>query len=232
MLKEIKPINLSTNQEDFNFQYPTPKICPSCKKGTDAKPLASFSIPCPMYGKNVYTVFILFFCSACETCFIGRYSGYEPKSGYQNELNQTDLIPKGESLTDFSGKIQSLSPEFIKIYHQSEKAEQWGLNEICGMGYRKALEFLVKDFSIYLSPERAEDIKKQPLSRCISQYIPDERIKTLATASAWIGNDETHYIRQHESYGLKALKSFIRAVSTSIDAELSYREAHDLLSKE
>ncbi len=120
---------------------------------------------------------------------------------------------------------------FVKIYNQAEISENSGCLEICGLGYRKALEFLVKDYAIKFNPDDEESIKKQMLSPCINHYIDNPRIKTLATASAWIGNDETHYIRKHDDYDLHHLKTFIAALVSHIDSEFSYLKAVNLLNK-
>ena len=50
-------------------------------------------------------------------------------------------------LKQFHGEISELSENFVEIYGQSQVAENQGLNKICGVGYRKALEFLIKDFA-------------------------------------------------------------------------------------
>lgn len=39
------------------------------------------------------------------------------------------------------------------------------------MGYRKALEFLVKDYAIFLNQEDEDKIKNASLSSCINNYI-------------------------------------------------------------
>lgn len=44
------------------------------------------------------------------------------------------------------------------------------LNEIARIGYRKALEFLIKDYCIDKNKEE-EKIKKEPLSQVIINYI-------------------------------------------------------------
>lgn len=44
----------------------------------------------------------------------------------------------------FSENIKNNYPSFYKIYKQANRAEELGLSEICGMGYRKSIEFLVK----------------------------------------------------------------------------------------
>ncbi len=98
------------------------------------------------------------------------------------------------------------------------------------MGYRKALEFLIKDYAIYRHPENEEDIKTSPLAKCIKEYCDNEKIKDLATACAWIGNDATHYVRINEDYSIPELKAFINAAVTLIEAELSFDEATKLLN--
>ena len=42
----------------------------------------------------------------------------------------------------FSNTIRKVSPDFEKIYNQAYHAEQIHLDQICGVGFRKALEFL------------------------------------------------------------------------------------------
>ena len=111
----------------------------------------------------------------------------------------------------FSDNIKSLSPDFCKIYNESYRAEQQGLTEICGMGYRKALEFLIKDYAISLNPNNSEEIKRKMLGQCINDYMENDKLKALARASSWLGNDETHYVRQNIDYSLKDLKNFISA---------------------
>lgn len=129
----------------------------------------------------------------------------------------------------FSDKINKLSPNFVKIYNQSEQAESTGLLEICGMGYRKALEFLVKDYAISKYPDRQNEIESSMLGKCINSYIDNEKIKTLAKASAWIGNDETHYVQKHQNYNLQDLKRFVTTAIAYIEYELNYAEAVNFL---
>lgn len=94
------------------------------------------------------------------------------------------------------------------------------MDEIAGLGYRKALEFLVKDYCIYRSPSDAEAIKSEFLSRCIKTRIDNEKIKTLAERAVWIGNDETHYIRKQEAHDIEDMKQFIQAMVYFVGMEL------------
>ena len=138
--------------------------------------------------------------------------------------------PASTSKTSFSKNVSLLSPKFVEVYHQAESAEASKLTELCGIGYRKALEFLVKDYAISSHPEHKEQIESSLLSKCITDYIDNEKIKTLAKASAWIGNDETHYVRKHQDYNVHDLKRFIKATVAYIEYELSFAEAFDFLN--
>jgi len=57
-------------------------------------------------------------------------------------------------------EIDSVSARFCTIYNQSRAAEDHGLLEIAGVGYRKSLEVLVKDFCVALRPADSATIKK------------------------------------------------------------------------
>lgn len=123
-----------------------------------------------------------------------------------------------------------LSPNFVTIYNQAETAENSKLTEICGQGYRKSLEFLVKDYATKNHPDEEKLIKTMNLSPCIEKYFENSHIKALAKASAWIGNDETHYVRKHEDYGINHLKSFILAIVSYIELDFYVIEAETLLN--
>lgn len=120
-------------------------------------------------------------------------------------------------------EIKQISPDFCKIYDQAYKAEQLGLNLVSGPGYRKALEFLIKDYLIL--QQKAEDdaakkeIEDSALMHCIRKYVSDSRMKATAERAAWLGNDETHYIRKWEDKDLQDMKRFIQLTSFWIQSE-------------
>lgn len=113
--------------------------------------------------------------------FLGHYS-LKMNSSYPLKYMANLLLsvePTRFEKHSFDENITNLSPQFDKIYNQALAAELSGLDEIAGLGYRKALEFLVKDFAISEHPDDAEEIKKLMLSPCIKKYVDDARIKTL-----------------------------------------------------
>lgn len=113
---------------------------------------------------------------------------------------------------------------FATTYAEAGQAEAQNLTEVAGCGYRKSVEYLVKDYLCKKFPDSAEDIKKELLGAAIKR-IEDSRIKTLAERSVWIGNDETHYIKKHENLDIEDMKRFISAMLHYIDAELALEEA-------
>lgn len=120
-------------------------------------------------------------------------------------------------------------PRFIEIFSQADIAYHFGLYEICGLGFRKSLEFIVKDYAILFFPDGETDIKSLPLSQCIQKYIASPRLKSLALASAWIGNDETHYTRKNQDYNVYHLRALIIAITKYIDAEITSLWAEQIL---
>ena len=67
-----------------------------------------------------------------------------------------------------------------------------------------------------------------PLSNCIKTYIDSQYIKTLAEKAAWIGNDETHYVRKHDDRNVGDLKKFIAAAIHFISMMIIYEDAETI----
>jgi hypothetical protein len=150
---------------------------------------------------------LFFHCTStdCQEAFLGYYSSNDRKN---YGLSSTTM---GKKLSqDFDETVKNISADLIKIYGQHYSAEQDGLLGICGMGYRKALEFLIKDYLISKSPSNKDEIEQKLLGKCINDYIDDTRIKEMAKKAAWLGNDETHYVRKWEGKNLEDLKRLIQ----------------------
>ena len=148
----------------------------------------------------------------------------------------TPRIQSDNSFSEYkiSPEIEAAFPEFISILQQAKFAEDHGLDKLAGMGYRKALEFLVTDYLISLNIENAPTDWLQNPKTTLSQKIerlPNEKLITLAQATAYIGNDETHYSRQHPEHGIDSIKMFLKAILSDIDNERVYKEAQRIIDK-
>ena len=218
----ISPLGTATSCK-INIEIP--KKCPICETAYLHRPEVVRHFDS---GNNFLWAYAIFFCPHCEDCFFVSYLVPQIHNAFVGQLYA--VYPVSSSKTTFSTQIELLSPDFVKIYNQSEQAENQNLSEICGMGYRKALEFLIKDYLCSIHPEQCNSIESLPLAKCIANYIQDERVRILATASAWLGNDETHYVHKHPNYNVQDLKRFINTVVAFIDYELNLSEARKLLS--
>ena len=133
------------------------------------------------------------------------------------------------SKVDFSKIIDEVSHDFVVIYNEAYAAEQMSLSDICGVGYRKALEFLIKDYVTKdKDGDEVVDIRKTALAKCIDKYVKNDRIKEVAKRAVWLGNDETHYVRKWEGKDVNDLKGIIHLTVLWIEQEI----ATDRLLKE
>lgn len=186
-----------------------PNKCPFCHQ---------LITPAYLYGhRNDLIMEVTLICpnQLCRKSFIGYYFMQSHQNFHFNgKTSIGNLVGK-----NFSGTIKSISENFITIFNQAFSAEQQELTEICGVGYRKALEFLIKDYIISNKPAEKEKVEKKLLGACISEYVDDNRIKSVAKRAVWLGNDETHYIRKWEGKNLEDLKKLIELTVHWIEME-------------
>lgn len=190
-------INIDSISGNFTL-YGNPDTCPYCK---------AYITPIPIYAyRNHPRATAFFMCpnTKCNTTFLAEYLILDKVFQYLRVKNSPT-----PNFKNFQIEISELSPDFIKIYNEAYQAEQMGLSEICGAGYRKALEFLIKDYSKKKFPKEVEKIQSMLLGKVIDSYIPDDRVKNMAKRAAWLGNDEVHYIKKWENKDLTDLKNLI-----------------------
>ena len=157
----------------------------------------------------------------CEKGYIAEYNNHGQKFTFNK-------IVKGSPKKAFySEEIQKLSSMFIKIYNEAFTAEQMSLFEISGVGYRKALEYLIKDFLIFQKPKEEEKIKKMFLGKCIKDLVDDPRIKSTSKRAVWLGNDQTHYVKKWEDKDLSDLKKLIKLTINWVESEMLTSELEE-----
>lgn len=185
-----------------------PDQCPFCHRKITPIPLRGYTKDQRMQA------FLLCPSSQCNSTFIAHFFRYGQSWNFDGKTSAGNLKEK-----EFSEKIEEISKSFTIIYNQSSFAEQNGLLEICGVGYRKALEFLIKDYSIANHPDQKDVVEKATLGNCIESYVTDDRIKGVAKRAVWLGNDETHYVRKWEGKNLEDLKKLIELTVHWIEME-------------
>ena len=201
-----------------------PNVCPHCHVTIKAKHL-SHLLSRDTNGQECYITNWECTNSSCLKVFIVFYKLGESEFEFSRYLNG---LPKGP---DWPKPIQDLKSgddinqpsKFIKTYLQSLVAENSGLDELAGMGYRKSIEYLVKDWAIQSKPEDIEIIKSKWLGQNITDYFTGD-LKDILERATWLGNDQSHYNKLFDDYNLEDLKELIGLIMVELDRQ--FKMAH------
>jgi len=192
-----------------------PDVCPICHRNIQPKHIIS------AYFSGVVQAIYRCTNQKCQELFIATYDKTGERisnSMYTYKLRCT--APKKPEKASFPDSIETISPTFIEIYNQAVAAESVSLEQLVGIGLRKALEFLIKDYAISEHKDEEDSIRKIMLGRCIDKYVTDHKVKQCAKRAAWLGNDETHYTRKWEDKDIEDLKMLVRLTVHWIDSEV------------
>jgi hypothetical protein len=214
-IKAVATSGIDGSQNSATYLY-TPDECPQCHRGVH--PRLVIGVTVGTINQPNSEIRIVFQCTRteCQEAFFGYYNLiHDATHGAIYVLNSVAPIEPIEA--SFSDSISEVSPDFIKIYNQAMAAESQNLDQMTGIGLRKALEFLIKDFLIQQEPTKADEIKGKLLGRCIEDHITDQNIKSTSKLAAWLGNDETHYVRKWEDKDINDLKILIRLTVNWVD---------------
>lgn len=223
----IKTLRITGDDNIYNLNVEYPETCPICHRGIDTRFIYGY------VHDGHLELEVLYQCpySDCRRLFVGHYHdpvleaamkadgplAFAPPSG---PFTLDDVAPIQYRAQEFNTNILSISEDFVNIYNQSSQAESLGLDKICGPGYRKSLEFLIKDYAILKHMDKETEIKKKTLSTVIREYIDDAKIKKMADRAAWLGNDETHYERKWGEKDINDLKKLINLTVLWIESEM------------
>ena len=102
---------------------------------------------------------LLFRCprKTCGTHFLIEYE--KVRNSRETWFTQTKTFPAIHKKATIAKGVSDLSPRFVEILQQAAFADSQNLDELSGIGYGKALEFLIKDYCIHKNPEKSEVIR-------------------------------------------------------------------------
>lgn len=237
----MRIINTSFEDTRVNIHLNIPTECPLC--GQKMIPELVFGSPHGIgYLKSSASkprVVVNYRCTndVCKKYFTIEYSTEKfGPSEYNidylqcNEIKYSYLKP---ITVPIDNKITKISPNFLNIYKQATRAESLNLTEISGIGYRKSLEFLVKDYLCHTQPENSDGIQKAALGTVINNYLNDESdLQNLAQASTWIGNGETHYINEYNDDDVQDMKSYIIAFASTVISKIAIEDATNRINQD
>jgi len=208
-MHHIQVNNLRGNKYDIDIDR-FPDECPICHSKVFSQRLTA-RFPREVDSEEIQ---IVFQCTNydCESVFVSTYLRTGNKNAKSGRIvhNYLKSRPRNPIKVEFSEVINQLSNNFCEIYNQAMAAESNSLKQINGIGLRKALEFLIKDYAIHKNPDSEEEILSKPLGKCIENYIDDINVKECAKRAVWLGNDETHYLRKWEDKDIGDLKLLIK----------------------
>jgi hypothetical protein len=201
--------NIEGNTKGFQLDR-LPDRCPICHHNVEPVQAGSAH-----FKSSPTRIEIPFRCPRreCQRLFVATFG----ENTYNSILDLHGSAPFTPISPEHPTKITELSVSFVEIYRQAAYAESLRLMEIAGMGYRKALEFLIKDFAVQQFPDREAEIKEKLLGKVIDEFIEDSNVKRTAKRATWLGNDETHYVRKWEDKDIRDLKALIQLARNAID---------------
>ena len=206
-------MRITHNNTGYNVE--SPSICPHCHNGIEPLIINQHVGNGP---ENTTVNYSTWKCphKDCRRIFVAVHEFTPARTWvFQMFLDGTPIGPH------WPDSILKLDSKFIKTYLQSLQAESEGLDEISGMGFRKSIEYLVKDYVLSKSKDDSlkGTIEDAPLSSVISNNFKDAResdLKDLLERATWLGNDMTHYLQYHENFDIKDLKELIKLVMDEI----------------
>lgn len=208
--KTTSTVNLTVNK--------VPDSCPICHKNV---------LPERRYGWLEEEILQLVFqCpnSKCKRLFIAYYSENEVVEGSEVKIVYffRGCAPQIFEKKSFPEEITRISKNFRAIYNEAREAEHRELFKVSGIGYKKALETLIKDYFIKDINKKSEIIAlaEMPLSDCISQNIDSTEIQEFAKRAPWYGKDGAEYIHTWSKKDLNDIKDLIQLTMNWIQNEL------------
>ena len=168
-------------------------------------------------------------CTICQTN--ARFIIMDPpQDAKQDPSYEIFVHPAPQMAPPLEPGVAEISPDFSTIFSEAHEAEQLGLSSVVGVAFRKALEFLIKDFLIKKHPDQRDAIASMHLANCIRDLVTNIPLKTCAERAAWLGNDETHYVRSHPNYDVEDLKALIKLTQFWVSSEHLTQEYENRMS--
>ena len=181
----------------INGAFKKPITCPYCDNYIEPVPVESSRLP---YDARSTALLVSYRCPACDKKFIGIYV----LNG--NNADYLSMVPIANEET-ISDVFEKISPRFVAIHQQAFRAEARGDTEIAIVGYRTAMEILLKDYAVGTLKKPEEEVIRKGLRQTIGDYAPED-IVAAADVVRIIGDDYTHYVNSHPDIEFYEFKNY------------------------
>lgn len=188
--------------------YTVPKLgqCPHCNKE-----IAPYVISTSEADLETRTFAVMAQCPYCSRYFTMAY-----KLPFGTKVPEPIIykhsIKKREK--ELPKELSEISPRFVKIYNEALIAEENDLSELVGVGFKKAIEFLIRDYLIKFKKENEKEVLEQPLKDIMGK-ISDHRVTQLTATYKWL-NSCNFCNRTFDEKDVQEMKKFINVISEYI----------------
>lgn len=184
-----------------NIKLQIPDLCPCC--GVSHNPTTEYISTVPVNENRLYI-----FSHNCSSCNKKSITFNQRTEADDSNCDMLLNYPNYQSI-HFDELINQLSPRFVSLYNQAHFCEENNFTDLAGMGYRAAIEVLIKDYALDFDLEPYDKIAKRNLNRAIDTYFKsDKAAMTSADVVRIFGNDFAHWDK-NETYELKVLKQYL-----------------------
>lgn len=206
----------------FYFKLDKPMLCPICGAYVD-----STRVDAKLFSRDVEPSYgiVQYRCTHCTKTYLVAYelNSAERSSRFRFFLPHLSNEYENEIISNFS-------LDFIRYYNQALRSELAGDTEIAAIGYRTAIEFLIKDYAINELGKPREEVVQKKLMSAISEYMGERDLIATADVVRILGNDYTHYERRHPEHDLTLLKQYLEIFIKLV--EMRYLIAHPPLARQ
>lgn len=195
-IKPLKVVNNALNTTN-NHKLEIPSVCPWCKVSFNPiiRKIDNFN------ESGELTFVVRYHCGYCLKKSIAVLTS---KAG-ETILRQRVIYPAAKG-TDFPDELSEVSPRFIQLYHSAERSETAGDLDLAGMGYRAAMEILLKDSALKNSEDSKNSIAKLKIGQAIEKYFGTNPFGLVsADVVRLTANDFVHWDRPDNFDGRKSL---------------------------
>jgi hypothetical protein len=217
----VKPITIKDGKLRQTFNINFPDVCGNCGRKVHPNFLMGAFVD---EDDQKLSMEAIFKCNNpnCNHFILGYY-----QRDSLDEAFKLVYVAPGKPLEKvFSKEIMGLSPKFIRLYNQLVSAEQSGLDLIIGLGYRKALETLVKDYLVYLEPQNKQSIYNLSLNQGINS-LDNNNIKEISKRITGLDHYEESFTRQWKRKDIQDLKKLIDVTSSFFTLNLRLKSQLD-----
>lgn len=194
----------------YSFSFQKPAICPHCGLGVDA----------PIGAKHTTDLngnILLSATCECTYCHKSFFFASLYNNSADNLAKNVLIFPSRDFEPFDNENLHKISEQFINMFNQAKQAEFNKNYELAAIGYRAALEILVKDYAVSELKNDKDEVAKKSLFEAIGEYLPVKELISTADVVRILGNDFTHYDRKYPQYDFDLLKSYMNIFMEQIE---------------